>query len=87
MSSTSTEITLDVEGMTCGSCVGHVEKALRAIDGVAAVQVQLGEGKVVVSHDPAKATLPAMIAALDEEGYRVQKSTPTLASSTGDVPR
>jgi copper chaperone len=83
--STANEITLDVSGMTCGSCVRHVEKALRELGGVAAVEVKLREGKVVVSHDPEKATLPAILAALDDAGYPAQKSTPTLATKTGAV--
>lgn len=35
------EVELGVEGMTCASCVGHVEKALRAVPGVAAASVNL----------------------------------------------
>lgn len=32
---TSHKISLPVEGMTCASCVAHVEKALKAVPGVA----------------------------------------------------
>ena len=63
------ETVLDVKGMTCSSCVRHVEGALRKLDGVTAVVVNLEEGKARVEHDPAKATVDRMIAALDEEGY------------------
>jgi len=38
---TQQEIDLDIEGMTCASCVGRVEKALRKIDGVLDVSVNL----------------------------------------------
>ncbi len=34
-------IALDVDGMSCASCVGRVEKALLAVDGVAAANVNL----------------------------------------------
>lgn len=33
--------TINIEGMSCGHCTGSVEKALRAIDGVKTVNVDL----------------------------------------------
>jgi copper chaperone CopZ len=63
------ETILDVEGMTCSSCVRHVEGALRKMEGIESVEVKLREGRVRVEHDPAKAPISRMIAALDEEGY------------------
>ena len=33
------ETTLEVSGMTCGSCVGRIEKALRAVPGVGEVSI------------------------------------------------
>ena len=68
MSSTK-ETILDVDGMTCGSCVRHVEGALRTLEGVDAIEVKLREGKVRVQHDPAKAPVKEMIEALGEAGY------------------
>ena len=38
-------LTLPVEGMTCASCVGHVEKALTELPGVSDVVVNLGTNK------------------------------------------
>ncbi len=35
------EVVLDIEGMTCASCVGKIEKALRAVDGVDDAAVNL----------------------------------------------
>ncbi|GJQ57077.1 MAG: hypothetical protein HKUEN07_36460 [Rhodocyclaceae bacterium] len=34
-------ISLQIEGMTCASCVGRVEKALSRVDGVGSVAVNL----------------------------------------------
>lgn len=70
----SIETTLDVTGMSCGSCVRHVSTALRSLDGVTNVDVRLKEGKVVVSHDPTKTSAVALIAALDKAGYGSQLS-------------
>ncbi len=62
------ETTLHVEGMTCGHCVKHVTDALRKVDGVSGVDVELGEKRAVVQHDAA-APLAALIAAVEEAGY------------------
>lgn len=68
------ETILDVEGMTCSSCVRHVESALRKIDGVGTVEVKLREGKVRVEHDPDKAPIAQMIEAIVDAGYESRAS-------------
>lgn len=60
---------LEVEGMTCQSCVRHVTSALTDIDGVQIVNVRLRDGLVTVKHDATQATIPQLVAALDEAGY------------------
>ncbi len=40
-----TEIDLDIEGMTCASCVGRVERALLATPGVSQASVNLATGR------------------------------------------
>jgi uncharacterized membrane protein YraQ (UPF0718 family)/copper chaperone CopZ len=49
-------ITIPVEGMTCGSCVGRLEKALRDCDDIDSAQVQLNPGlaTIVGKVEPAK---------------------------------
>ena len=44
------KITLPVEGMTCASCVGRVERALKAVPGVESVSVNLAAERAVVTH-------------------------------------
>ena len=68
---------LDVEGMTCSSCVRHVEAALREVEGVRSVEVRLREGNVLVRHDAGSAPPEALVAALGEAGYG---SVPRAAS-------
>ena len=66
--STIKETVLQVEGMGCGSCVRHVDQALRTVEGVAAVEVRVKEGRVVVRHDE-EAVLPQLVEALRDAGY------------------
>ncbi len=63
------ETIVDVDGMTCSSCVRHVEGAFRKIEGVGAIEVKVRDGKVRVEHDPAKAPIARMLEALGEAGY------------------
>jgi copper chaperone CopZ len=62
------ETQLDVEGMTCGSCVRVVHQTLTALDGVDAVLVRQKEGQVTVRHAAEVAT-DALRRALDDAGY------------------
>lgn len=61
--------TLDVQGMSCGACVGHVTRALQALDGVQSAQVSLADEQAVVTYDPAKVQAAQMVEAVVEEGY------------------
>jgi copper chaperone len=63
--------TLEVTGMSCDHCVKAVTNALSAIAGVADVSVNLKGGKVSFSHDPARAPLDVITAAIVEEGFEV----------------
>jgi copper chaperone len=66
---TTHDTILDVDGMTCSSCVRHVEGALKVLDGVGAIEVNVKDGKVRVAHDPTRASVEAMIDALGDAGY------------------
>ena len=65
-------ITLTVEGMSCGHCSAHVEKALNAIEGVSA-KVDLGTKTAAVTY-PNTVTIDALKAAVTEAGYSVTGS-------------
>ena len=63
------EIDIPVEGMTCASCAGRVEKAIRAVPGVADAAVNLATERARVTFDPA-ATGPGPVAqAIERAGY------------------
>lgn len=59
---------LQVENMSCGHCVASVTKAVKAVDGAAQVEVDLGAKAVKVD---SSAPLEAVKAAIAEAGYPV----------------
>jgi copper chaperone len=67
------ETVLSVDGMTCSSCVSHVEEALRELAGIDEVEVRLRDATVrIVQRDMSGATgatIDEMIGALGEAGY------------------
>jgi copper chaperone len=63
-----TSTTLHIEGMSCGHCLNAVNKALAAVPGVTIESVQIGRAQV--THDPAAAPVPAIIAAVEAAGFR-----------------
>ena len=65
-SGTATPIDLAVEGMTCGKCVGRVERALKSVAGVSFVGVDLPGARARVE---GSADVDAMMAALEAAGY------------------
>lgn len=67
-----TEI-LNVIGMTCGSCTSAVTKALKAIQGVEDVNVDLQQGQATVRFDEATASIEALAAAVKRAGFDVSE--------------
>ena len=71
------QTTLSIESMTCASCVGRVEKALAALDGVSDVAVNLASETALLSvDDPARLVDAAQ--ALTTLGYPARTSKITL---------
>ncbi|MGV9666091.1 heavy-metal-associated domain-containing protein [Nocardia niigatensis] len=62
--------TYTVTGMTCGHCVGSVQKEIGKIDGVTSVDVDLATGLVKVESTAPIADAD-VVAAVDEAGYEV----------------
>jgi copper chaperone CopZ len=54
--------------MTCNGCVRHVDKALRSVPGVTAVEVNLPEGRAKIVHEESTQA-PALLAAVETAGY------------------
>ena len=67
------ELTLDVRGMTCASCVSHVETALKELPGITSAVVNLGLGTARVTYIPGIVSTSAMKKAVQEVGYEAQE--------------
>ena len=62
-------MTMKIDGMTCGHCVGAVTRALRSVDGVEVEQVSIGEA--TVKYDPSATNETVIAEAVADEGYQV----------------
>lgn len=71
-------IELAVEGMTCASCVGRVERALKAVPGVTEATVNLATERASVR---GAADIESLVAAIAEAGYTAH---PIEASTSND---
>jgi periplasmic mercuric ion binding protein len=67
--------TLQIDGMTCGSCVKDIRSALLQVPGVKAVDFQIkkkwfffheySDARVVIGCEPGKTTVSALVAAIE----------------------
>ncbi|TCM65794.1 Cu+-exporting ATPase [Acinetobacter calcoaceticus] len=67
--------TIAIEGMTCASCVGRVEKVIQKISGVDAVAVNLATEKAVI-HSHQALDQADVVAAVERAGFAVLKAEP-----------
>ena len=77
---TATAWRLDIEGMSCASCVGRVEKALQRVPGVSAATVNLATETAQVTTD-ANVTVEALLHAVEDAGYHAHLPAPAGAAA------
>ena len=66
------KVTLRVDGMTCASCVVHVERALKGVPGVVEASVNLATEKATVQYVDSLATLDGLRHAVADSGYSAE---------------
>jgi len=72
---------LDIEGMTCASCVRRVERSLAKVDGVQEARANLAMEQAQVR---GTAPLPALLAAIERAGYHASPVEPEETASDPD---
>jgi P-type Cu+ transporter len=65
-------IRLPIEGMTCTSCASRITRAIRKLDGVESIRVDLGSDSAEVAFDPSRTALSVIAEAVRRAGYEVQ---------------
>ena len=73
---------LNVSGMTCGACVGHVTRALVAVPGVDTVDVSLADNRADVKFDERRVSIETLRTAIKGAGYDVA-SAPVKRATGG----
>src|SRR5688572_11480484 len=81
------EAALNVEGMTCASCVAHVSKAARSVPGVQSADVNLARGRAVVQFDPAKTDPSQVAAAITNSGYHAHVEDVSVSAANAEEQR
>ncbi|MCU8037598.1 heavy metal translocating P-type ATPase [Shewanella oncorhynchi] len=76
--SAGTRLSLPVEGMTCASCVGRVERALKAVPGVQTAVVNLATERADMTFTGV-ADPQAVVHAIQNAGYTIREETIELA--------
>ena len=80
-------LSLDIAGMTCASCVGRVERALRAVPGVVDASVNLAteRARVTALAADADAFAARLIAAVEAAGYGARRHVEEVPATTTDA--
>lgn len=81
------EVTLPVEGMSCGACAARIKKTLKPMDGVAAVEVSLEQRNVRVRYAAGKLTPELLAKTISDLGYKASlpKTPAPEQEKTGPV--
>ncbi|MGM0432656.1 MAG: heavy metal translocating P-type ATPase [Spirochaetota bacterium] len=75
-------IQLDIKGMTCASCVAHVEKGVKKQDGIDMASVNLATEKATVSYDPNFTDIEQIIQSVEKAGYSAAVASEEELSDT-----
>lgn len=78
-------ITLRVEGMTCATCAGNVDHAVKELQGVKDVNVNIANDKMTVTYDTEVLKLSHMKKAVQDIGYDIMLEEDIDVSVDPDV--
>lgn len=64
-------LTLNVQGMSCGHCVSTIETSVGELAGVSQVNVKLDDAQVEVSFNESLVSLDTIKETIEDQGYEV----------------
>lgn len=82
-SSMTRTATINIQGMTCNSCVNKIEKKIGTTVGVLSVKVSLAESSCQVTFDPSVVTLSQVAEMIDDLGYRTSMGDSSVDKKSG----
>ena len=65
-------VTLSVQGMSCGHCVNAIEESVSKLEGVNRVKVKLDAAEVEVSFNESQVSIEKIKETIDDQGYDVE---------------
>ena len=77
-------ISLDIKGMTCASCVNRIEKVLQKDQGIISASVNLATEKAKVEFDSSRLDISKVIALISKAGYEAKISSLKSNESKAD---
>lgn len=75
----------DVIGMSCSACSAHIDKAVREVDGVLDVNVNLLNNSMVVELDENKVQDEVIMKTVEDAGYKALPENITIQQTKDDV--
>jgi Cu+-exporting ATPase len=82
ISPTAEAVRFPVAGMTCNACVNRITRAVRRLDGVSKVDVDLRHETATVRREPAMVTNAALAAAVAAAGYEADLAAAVVVPIT-----
>src|SRR5260221_12717167 len=73
---TDSQVTLDLEGMTCASSAMRIDKGLKKVPGVKDASVNFATEQATVTYDPSQTGIEQIVQKVEAVGY---KATPQVA--------
>ena len=81
MSASTEHVELPINGMTCASCAGRIERKLNRLDGVVAT-VNFATEKATVDYDPGLVDGDALVGTVESAGYAVTLPAEAASAET-----
>jgi Cu+-exporting ATPase len=60
---------IEISGMSCATCSGNIEEAVKSLDGVDEVSANFASDEALVTYNPAETDVEAVYEAIEDAGY------------------